>query len=138
MSISRLGLIALTALCLVIRPALAQEDAAPERRLPEPEPVAPYEAELLRLSEVLGAVHYLRALCVPKETPIWRDRMNELILTEKPSPDLESKLVRRFNKGYEAYSLSYQSCTDAAQFALDRYVREGATLSRTIADRYGS
>jgi uncharacterized protein (TIGR02301 family) len=34
----------------------------------------PYDEKLLRLSEILGAVHYLRELCGANEGQSWRDR----------------------------------------------------------------
>ncbi|MCB1494097.1 MAG: TIGR02301 family protein [Rhodobiaceae bacterium] len=133
---SNLFIRALVVLCLTGLPAVAQEEV--EQRPPEPEQKAPYEDELLRLAEVMGSVHYLSALCAPKAKSVWRDRMSELILTEKPAEPLKAQLVTRFNRGYETYSLTYRSCTQSARLALDRYGQEGAKLARDIADRYGS
>lgn len=131
----RLAFFVAMSACLSGGFANAQQDD-PERP-PEPVPAAPYEAELLRLSEILGAVHYLRALCAPDAQSIWRRHMAELIETERPAPDLEVRMVGRFNTSYETFSLTYRTCTDAASLSRERYIREGATLSRSIADRYG-
>ena len=41
----------------------------------------PYDERLMRLSEILGAVHYLRELCGANDGQLWRDRMKELMDT---------------------------------------------------------
>ena len=42
----------------------------------------PYDERLMRLSEILGAVHYLRELCGANDGQVWRDRMKELMDAE--------------------------------------------------------
>ncbi|MFN3869589.1 MAG: TIGR02301 family protein, partial [Hyphomicrobiaceae bacterium] len=42
----------------------------------------PYDTKLLRLAELLGAVHYLRELCGANEGQFWRDTMTELMKSE--------------------------------------------------------
>lgn len=110
----------------------------PSQRPLAPIVAAPYETELLRLSEVLGAIHYLRALCKPDEPAPWRKRMAAIIAAEQPTPEFEARLTNRFNRGYETFSLTYRSCSASATLALDRYLTEGATLSNGINERYGS
>ena len=45
----------------------------------------PYDDKLFRLSEILGAVHYLRELCGSNDGGLWRDRMKELTDAEGSS-----------------------------------------------------
>ena len=46
----------------------------------------PYDADLRRLAEILGALHYLRPLCgAPGEEQKWRAEMQALIDAETPS-----------------------------------------------------
>ena len=40
---------------------------------------APLDGELQRLAEILGALHYLRAVCGAKEGTKWRDQMEALL-----------------------------------------------------------
>ena len=40
---------------------------------------APYEADMVRLAEILGALHYLRAICGANEGQTWRNEMQALI-----------------------------------------------------------
>jgi uncharacterized protein (TIGR02301 family) len=42
----------------------------------------PYDDRLFRLSEILGAVHYLRELCGANEGQYLRDRMHDLMEAE--------------------------------------------------------
>lgn len=101
------------------------------------EPVAPYDDKLLRLSEVLGAVHYLRALCGADEKNKWRDIMSSLIEAEQPGPIRRSRLVASFNRGYRSFNGTYGTCTQSALLASERYMAEGATLASQITNRYG-
>ncbi|MEL6504302.1 MAG: TIGR02301 family protein [Pseudomonadota bacterium] len=118
--------------------ALAQEQATEEKpKATVAEPIAPYDDQLLRLSEVLGSIHYLRALCGANEGNQWRDAMGELIATEEPGPNRRARLVSSFNRGYRAFSTTYTSCTPAALLAVDRYMKEGVSLTSQITGRYG-
>ncbi|WP_048647754.1 TIGR02301 family protein [Nitratireductor soli] len=98
---------------------------------------ATYEKPLLRLAEVLGAVHYLRNIC-GEDSDAWRTRMQELLAAEAPSQARREKLVASFNHGYRAFAGTYESCTAQALAAVERYMKEGALLSRDIAQRYGN
>jgi uncharacterized protein (TIGR02301 family) len=92
----------------------------------------PYDEQLLRLAEILGAVHYLRELCGAGEGQYWRDRMRELIDAEGSSALRKAKLTRSFNQGYRSYSRTYSSCTNSAKTAVTRFLVEGAEISDTL------
>jgi uncharacterized protein (TIGR02301 family) len=105
--------------------ALAQPQVgSPENR--------PYDDKLLRLSEILGAVHYLRELCGNNDGQLWRDRMKELMNAEGSSALRRAKLTRSFNDGYRSYSRTYYSCTASAQTAIARFLTEGAEIADTL------
>ncbi len=121
-------------------PAAAQENT--EEPAAEPAPVvrettAPYDEKLLRLSEVLGSVHYLRTLCRSGEGTRWRDTMSAIIEAERPTPNRKARLIARFNRGYRAFNQVYNTCTESAVLAGERYTKEGQTLSTQITTRYG-
>lgn len=98
---------------------------------------APYDVKLLRLSEVLGSIHYLRALCGAKEGTKWRDQMSAIIKAEKPKAKRKQRLIARFNRGYQAFNHTYTACTSSALLAAKRYMKEGVLLSSQITSRYG-
>ena len=100
-------------------------------------PDPPYEANLLRLAEVLGSVHFLRRLC-GEQSMVWRESMGELIENEVPTPERRAKLTASFNHGYRSFDGVYQRCTDAAATALGQYMREGEALTLDISTRYGN
>lgn len=100
-------------------------------------PAAPYEAKLARLSEILGSLHYLRNLC-GETSREWRDRMDAIIAAEKPGETERKNLVSEFNRGYRAYSDNYHECTPSALAAIDRYMKEGESLSSELISRYGN
>ncbi|MEL6299852.1 MAG: TIGR02301 family protein [Pseudomonadota bacterium] len=86
----------------------------------------PYDAKLFRLSEILGAVHYLRELCVGEDGQAWRSHMSAILASEGTSARRRALLARRFNRGYQNYSRTYRTCTVTAKAALDRFLRDAA------------
>lgn len=100
------------------------------------QPAAPFERDLQRLSEILGALHYLRPLCGAKEGQKWRQQMQALLEAEAPGGERRNRLVASFNRGYLGFQQTYRTCTPAADYAIRRYLDEGARLARDIAARY--
>lgn len=92
----------------------------------------PYDEKLLRLSEILGAVHYLRELCGANDGQQWRDRMRELMDTEGSTALRRAKLTRSFNNGYRSYSRTYSACSPSAQTAINRFLSEGAEIAENL------
>jgi len=99
---------------------------------------APYEAGLIRLSEILGALHYLRPLCGGAEQGQWRMEMQELIDAAELPADRRARLITGFNRGYTAHERAYRACTPAAHAAIRRFLDEGSRLSGEIAQRHGN
>jgi uncharacterized protein (TIGR02301 family) len=93
----------------------------------------PYDDKLMRLTEILGAVHYLRELCGSNDGQKWRDSMKELMDTEGSSALRRARLTRSFNNGYRAYSRTYNACSQSAQTAISRFLAEGAEISDSLA-----
>jgi uncharacterized protein (TIGR02301 family) len=109
--------------------------AAPARAA---EGVAPFDNDLARLSEILGALHYLRAVCNSKDGQKWREQMEALVDAEAPTGDRKQRMVASFNRGYRGFQQTYRSCTPAANIAIRRYLDEGARISRDITARYAN
>jgi uncharacterized protein (TIGR02301 family) len=99
---------------------------------------APFDGELLRLAEILGALHYLRTLCGANEGQKWREEMQALIDAEAPNGERHNRLVANFNRGYRGFQQTYRTCTPAAIVAVRRYLDEGAKISREITARYAN
>jgi uncharacterized protein (TIGR02301 family) len=95
----------------------------------------PYDEQLMRLAEILGAVHYLRELCSADDGQLWRDHMQTLINAETPSAQRKARIARSFNQGYRSYSRTYTTCTPSAQTAIARFMTEGAEISDNLADK---
>jgi uncharacterized protein (TIGR02301 family) len=118
----------------LVVPAAAQ-DTTPTIPTAPNEPA--YDPQLLRLSEILGSVHYLRRLCGANEGNVWRDEMQALIDAENPDAERKARLIDRFNRGYQGFRSVYRTCTAAATVAIGRYMEEGAKIARDITARYG-
>jgi uncharacterized protein (TIGR02301 family) len=99
---------------------------------------APYESEMQRLSEILGALHYLRDVCGAKEGQTWRNEMQELVDAEAPSGERRERMIASFNRGYRGFQQTYRTCTPAADFAIRRYLEEGSKIARDITARYAN
>ncbi len=124
MLIARTRFAALTACALLAVATALPAAAAPDSK--------PYDDRLFRLSEILGAVHYLRELCGAEEGQQWRERMAELVQSEGSTALRKAKLTRSFNKGYQSYSRTYNTCSPSAQSAINRFIAEGATIADTL------
>ena len=104
---------------------------------PMAEPPPPiYEDQLLRLSEILGGLYFLRGLCDEEDTDIWQQEMRALLAAENPGPQRRSRLVGRFNHGFETFNSVYRSCTPSARLSISRYLTEGEALSNEVRSRY--
>jgi len=99
---------------------------------------APFDSDLQRLSEILGALHYLRGVCNANEGQKWRDQMQALIDAEIPDGERRRKIVASFNRGYRGFQQTYRTCTPAADLAIRRYLDEGSRISREITARYAN
>ena len=123
----------------------AQQRPAPPPQQPqqaEPAPAvepppAPYEKELLRLAEIIGSLALLRPLCAAPDAGEWSRRMQFLLEAEGTTPGRRERLAGAYNKGYQAYALTYRVCTPSAQEASVRFLAEGEQLARSITGRYG-
>ena len=119
--------IAAIALTETITPARAIETGA-----------APFDGELMRLAEILGALHYLRGICGANEGQKWRNEAQALIDAEAPSGDRHEQMIASFNRGFRGFQQTYRTCTPAADLAIRRYLDEGAKLAREITARYAN
>ena len=99
---------------------------------------APFDSSLQRLAEIMGSLHYLRALCGANEGPKWRNEIQALIDAEAPSGDRRARMVASFNRGFRAFQQTYRTCTPAADLAIRRYLQEGSRIARDITARYAN
>lgn len=118
------AILILTAFALLSTPLKAQDT------------MPPYHAEMARLSEVLGALHFLRDLCGYQEGMKWRNRMVELLEAERPGPIREGDLIERFNRGYETFAATHAICTDTSRRIMREYLEEGANLTSATRARF--
>src|SRR4249920_1165716 len=102
------------------------------------DPAAPYDANLQRLAEILGALHYLRGICGANEGQKWRNQMQALIEAEAPTGERKARMVAAFNRGYRGFQQSYRTCTPAADLVIRRYLEEGSKIAREVTARYAN
>jgi uncharacterized protein (TIGR02301 family) len=126
-SVKKLLIIACMFACLAVRPAYAVEGES-----------APYDGDLARLAEILGSLHYLRAVCGANEGQKWRNQMQALIDAESLDGERKRKIVASFNRGYRVFQQTYRTCTPSADVAIRRYLDEGAKIARDITARYAN
>ena len=114
----------------------APKEAPKEANAPTDIP-APYDRDLMRMSEIIGALAFLRGLCSAPDAADWPARMKALIDSEGVTPARRDRLAGAYNRGYRGYALTYRVCTPAAHEAAARYVAEGDRLSHALAGRFG-
>ena len=130
---------------LLAPPAAAKSRGSPPNdREPAPDAASaestkahpvPYEHDLQRLSEILGA---LRGICNSNEGQKWRNEALALIDAEAPNGKRHDEMVASFNRGYGGFQQSYRTCTSSADLLIRRYLEEGAKIARDMTARYAN
>jgi uncharacterized protein (TIGR02301 family) len=96
------------------------------------------EESLGRLSEIMGALHYLRGICKAPEGNRWRTEMQALLEAEGNNAVRKARMLANFNRGYANFQQTYRTCTPAAELAVKRYLEEGVKLARDATARYSN
>ena len=97
----------------------------------------PYQADVLRLSEVLGAAAYLDGLCGGPAAADWRAKMISLLDAQSLDGPARRPYVEAFNRGQRTFAVAHRTCTASARSVLQRYFSEGAQLSERLDQRFG-
>lgn len=119
---------------LPAEPPAAPAESAPVAPPDDDEP-APFDADMARLSNVLGALHYLRNICGETGNE-WRAEMDALLTDGRYEGERRRRMTAAFNDGYRAFSTTYFTCSPRAAEAAEDYRREGAALAARIAGRF--
>ena len=129
---------AVAALALTLAAATAKPAPAPPPT-PSPTRVAPppYEADLLRLAELMGSLAYLRDLCHDGDGAEFRRRIAGLIDADPRPQEEKDQLAGAFNRGFDGYRLTYRTCTSNARTTIAAYLTESERLAKAVAARYG-
>ena len=104
-----------------VRPAFAQAEKIP-----------PYENRLLRLSEIMGSLHFLTLPCRPNEGTIWHTKMKQILEVEAKTELRKAKLTERFNSGFSSFQATYRKCSSSAETAMTRYIAEAQVIVRNL------
>ncbi|MCI0467518.1 MAG: TIGR02301 family protein [Beijerinckiaceae bacterium] len=100
-------------------------------------PPPPYDTDLLRLAEILGALTYLDELCAAKPPGEWRVKMQALLDAEATTKARKERLAGSYNRGFRDYERTYHLCTPNAQAVIGRFLAEGGRLAHDVVSRYG-
>ena len=73
-----------------------------------------YNPQMMRLSEILGALHYLRELCGAKEGQKWREQMQAMLEAEQPIAERRAQMGAA---GREIVVAQYDIAIEAARLA---------------------
>ena len=102
----------------------------------QPEAPPPYEAQLLRLAELTGALAYLRDLCGDDDGAAFRAKFADLVDTEGTTEARKESLAGAFNRGFRDYELTYRACTPTARAIVARFLDEASRIAKDVANRY--
>ncbi len=133
-------LVGLTLAALAPVAAQAQSGARPQQQAPAPAqepPPPPYEPQLLRLSEILGALSWLREICGDKDGEQWRASMRTIMEAEAQTEARRQRLAGAYNRGFRNYETLHRSCTPNAETIIERFLDEGGKLANEVTNRFG-
>jgi uncharacterized protein (TIGR02301 family) len=125
----------LSAAALAVAPAAAQQRQPPQTAAPAPAERGEtwYRNQLVELSEVLGAAHYLRILCEGRGDQRWRNYMRGVIERE---PSYNALLVESFNRGYRNEEARFPDC-DATTRQMEAELRaHGLRVAQALSARH--
>ena len=132
--LATLGLLALSPMAAQAQSGARPPQApAPAQEAPPP----PYEPQLLRLSEILGALSWLREICGDKDAEQWRTSMRALMEAEAPTEIRRQRLAGAFNRGFSNYETLHRTCTPNAETIIERFLDEGGRLANEVTNRFG-
>ena len=137
-----LAALMLLALAPVAAQAQAPSGARPQQLAPTPPspqeaPPPPYEPQLLRLSEILGALSWLREICGDKDGEQWRASMRALMEAEAQTEARRQRLAGAYNRGFSNYETLHRTCTPNAETIIERFLDEGGKLASEVTNRFG-
>lgn len=140
MTLRRLALAGLMMLSAPVAIA-ANEPAEPAPASPPavaaPEPPTAFDPDLLRLTEIAGALTMLDAVCGGASPAIWRDKIRALIEAQQMGETDRRRYVDAFNRGYRTFAAVRRDCTEQTAYARQRYLDEGAALAARLGERFG-
>ena len=116
-------------------PAAKPSPAAPQSPA-QPDAPPPYEAQLLRLAELIGALTYLRDLCGDGDGADFRAKFADLVAAEGTTDARQQSLAGAFNRGFRDYELTYRACTPIAREIVARFLDEASRIAKDVATRY--
>lgn len=96
-----------------------------------------YQADLMRLSELIGTISYLDGLCGGGEAGRWRGEMSRLFDAQKLDDNGRRPYIAAFNRGLRSVVVAHRVCGAEARAVLDRFLAEGAGLAADIDKRFG-
>jgi len=118
------------------RPAVANTESL---KAPAPAPEGPppaFEPQLLRLSEIMGALAVLDPLCGDSGRSDWRETMQKLMDAQESGPMQRERLAGAYNRGLRGYAYFHRRCTANADLARVRLLEEGGRLAHDIGATY--
>jgi len=120
--------------------APAQAAPAPAAPTPPPQPIErppPYEPQLLKLAEMMGALAFLRDLCGAGDGADFRAKMAALLDADAVTESQRDLLAGAYNKGFQDYETACRVCSPNSHVVISRYLSETAKLAAEVAGRYG-
>jgi len=99
-----------------------------------------YQPQLLRLSEIMGALAALDPLCGEPAGKAdgagWRAAMQRLMDSQDAGPLQRERLAGAYNHGLRGYEYFHRRCTPVGELARRRLLDEGERLAREITTQY--
>lgn len=88
---------------------------------------------LVRLSEILGAVHHLREICGANEGALWRNKMIDMLNVAALDADGRQRLISHFNDAYFQALKAFPDCSASAAAKSNALFDEAHRLAARLA-----
>ncbi len=94
------------------------------------------ERRLVKISEVMGALHYLRGACYRPERTQWRSEFDLLLKQYRPSTSLRNRMNDAFHGAYVYHQRNYAGCTQDTAYRASKMADDGERLARKLANMF--
>ena len=121
-------------------------DTKPAKPAPGPPPIlergpTPFEPQLLKMAELMGALAFLADICSNEASnaqsgQIWRDKTALLMDAETSGPRLRGLMAGAYNRGYSDLEVNYKGCSQPALALYEHDLEMVHRLSQDLARRY--
>ncbi len=90
-------------------------------------------SNVIRISEILGALHHIEALCTKSTGMVWRVQMFAMLSAYSDNEDMHENMIQKFNESYYNFSSDHVYCSPLTKRIMTHMIEEGKTVSSHLS-----